>query len=182
MNRTTLTVAGAILALALFGGGYTLGVSSAKPTPATPAASGTPAAGGAGQGANRGQPGAAGFAPPVNGRIISVNADSITIAVNAPRGQGAPGQASASPVTTSSIALVGATTRVVRTTETDVKLSDLKAGDQVTVVGSTDPATGTISAQAVVIGGTNILGQLFGGGLGSPGGPGAPRPSASPTR
>jgi len=58
----------------------------------------------------------------------------------------------------------------------------------VTIIGSTDASTGTISAQAIVVGG-NVLGGLFGGpgGLGGPdpgrpGGSGAPRPSPSPTR
>ncbi|MDO8563084.1 MAG: hypothetical protein Q7S25_04490, partial [Candidatus Limnocylindria bacterium] len=125
--------------------------------------------------------GAGGFNAPVNGRIISVNADSITVAVNGPRAPGAAGQPPGSPALTSSIALVGSGTRVVRTTESDIKLADLKPNDQVTIVGAIDASTGTISAQTIVVGG-NVLGGLFGGagGTGAPGGPGAPRPS--PTR
>lgn len=185
MNRITATVAGAVVALALFAGGYALGSSSAQARPASPSASAGGTTGGAAAGGGlRGPGAAAGFNAPVNGRIISVNADSITIAVQAPRAAGAAGQPSGSPALGSSIALVGASTRLVRTTETELKLSDLKAGDQVTVVGATDATTGTISAQAVVVGGANILGQLLGGPGGGPGGPGpgAPRPSASPTR
>jgi hypothetical protein len=71
----------------------------------------------------------------------------------------------------------------VRTTETDIKVSDLKANDQIQIVGSTD-ATGSVSATAIVVGG-NALQQLFGGGTpgGAPGGAGGrPSPSPSPTR
>jgi hypothetical protein len=79
---------------------------------------------------------------------------------------------------------VGTGTRVVKTTETDVKLSDLKVGDQVTVAGTPDTASGTVSASAIVLGGTNILGDILGG-TQFPGGRGAggsPRPSTSPAR
>ena len=80
--------------------------------------------------------------------------------------------------------LVGSATRVVKTVETDVKLTDLKVGDTVTVAGTPDTASGTISAQAIVLGGNNILGDILGG-TQFPGGRGAgtsgsPRPS--PTR
>ena len=194
MNRGTLVVAGAVAALALFAGGYALGAGSFQPKPV--AATGTPAgAGTGGPGTGIGGPGAGGpgaggagrlagggFNAPVNGRVISVNADSITIAVSAPRVAGAAGQPSGSPALTSSIALVGSGTRVVRIAESDSKLADLRPNDQVTIVGTTDASTGTISAQTIVVGG-NVLGGLFGGGgLGGPGGPGAPRPSPSPTR
>ena len=64
---------------------------------------------------------------------------------------------------------------------TDVKLSDLKVNDQVTVVGSTD-ATGMVSATTIVVGSTNILGQLFGSQTGTAGLGGGARPSASPTK
>ncbi len=184
MNRGTLVVAGAVAALALFAGGYALGagsfqpkpVAATGPPPASGAAAGGPGAGGAARGAG------GGFNAPVNGRVISVNADSITIAVSAPRLAGAAGQPSGSPALTSSIALVGSGTRVVRIAESDSKLADLRPNDQVTIVGTTDASTGTISAQTIVVGG-NVLGGLFGGGgLGGPGGPGAPRPSPSPTR
>jgi len=106
-----------------------------------------------------------------------------TIAVAAvDRGAGGQNaQASASPATTSEIVLVGATTRIVKTTEADVKLSDLKVNDQITVVGTTD-ATGMVSATAIVVGSTNILGQLFGTQTGNGGLGGGARPSASPTK
>ncbi len=81
--------------------------------------------------------------------------------------------------TTSQIVLIGASTRIVKTTEADVKLSDLKVNDQVTVVGTTD-ATGRVTA--IVVGSTNILGQLFGSQTGNAGLGGGARPSASPTK
>ncbi|MDQ6859365.1 MAG: hypothetical protein M3Z65_10250, partial [Chloroflexota bacterium] len=102
--------------------------------------------------------------------------DSITISVRAGGANGA------SPTTTTQLVLVGTGTRVVKTTETDVKLADLKVGDTVTIAGTPDAASGTVSAQTIVIGGTNILGEILGGTF--PGGRGAgasgsPRPSPS---
>ncbi len=106
------------------------------------------------------------------GRIISVNDGSITIEVRQGGAQGA------SPTVTSQIVLVGTSTRIVKTVETDIKLSDLKANDQVTIVGTTD-ASGNLAATAIVAGG-NALQGLFGG-QGGPGGRGAsPSPSARP--
>jgi hypothetical protein len=71
----------------------------------------------------------------------------------------------------------------VKTVETDIKLSDLKVGDTVTVAGTPDTASGTISAQAIVLGGANILGDILGGtqfpGGGGRGPGGSPRPSGS---
>jgi hypothetical protein len=65
-----------------------------------------------------------------------------------------------------------------------VKLSYLKVGDMFPVAGTPDTASGTVSAQTIVVGATNILGDILGG-AGFPGGRGAgasgsPRPS--PTR
>lgn len=179
-RRPVQIVVGVIVALALFGGGFALG--STRATPTTPnAATATGASGAAGF---RGGAGAAGGANAaaragfVNGQILAVNSDSITISMR----QG--GQNGASPTTTTQLVLVGSSTRVVRTVETDVKLSDLKVGDTVTVAGTPDAASGTISAQAIVLGGNNILGDILGG-TQFPGGRGAgasgsPRPT--PTR
>jgi len=101
-----------------------------------------------------------------------VNDGSITIEVRQGGAQGA------SPTVTSQIVLVGTSTRIVKTVETDIKLSDLKANDQVTIVGTTD-ASGNLAATAIVAGG-NALQGLFGG-QGGPGGRGASRsPSARP--
>lgn len=174
-RRPVQVVVGVIVALALFGGGYAFG-SGRTPAPAaatttvTAAASGRTFPGGAG-GGNAAARGVS------NGQIIAVNTDSITIQVRA------PGQNGASPTVTTQLVLVGTGTRVVKTAETDVKLTDLKVGDQVTVAGTPDTASGTVSAQAIVIGGANILGDILGGT--QPGGRGAgasgsPRPS--PTR
>ena len=174
-RRPVQVVVGVIVALALFGGGYAFG-SGRAPAPAattttvTAVASGRTFPGGAG-GGNAAARGVS------NGQIIAVNTDSITIQVRA------AGQNGASPTVTTQLVLVGTGTRVVKTAETDVKLSDLKVGDQVTVAGTPDAASGTVSAQAIVIGGANILGDILGGT--QPGGRGAgtggsPRPS--PTR
>src|SRR5256885_118366 len=180
--KTPQIVIGVVAALALAGGGFAAGMTfdrSQTPTATaagTTGASGTRGASGA-RGGFGGGTGAATGQQPVTGRILAINDGSITIAAvdRAPGGQNA--QASASPATTSEIVLVGASTRIVKTTEADVKLGDLKVNDQVTVVGTTD-ATGMVSATTIVVGSTNILGQLFGnGGLG-----GGARPTASPTK
>ena len=186
--KASQIVIGIAAALALAGGGFAAGMTFDKaqsPTTSTTGATGASGArggtgarggfGGAGTGALAGQ-------QPVTGRILAVNDGSITVAA-VERGQGgANSPASASPATTSQIVLVGTSTRIVKTTETDVKLSDLKVNDQVTVVGTTD-TTGMVSATAIVVGSTNILGQLFGSQTGNAGlGGGGARPSASPTK
>ncbi len=181
-------VIGVVAALALAGGGFAAGMtfdrSQTSSTNTTGATGATGARGGSGVRGNLGGggAGAVGGQQPVTGRILAVNDGSITVAAvdRALGGQNA--QASASPATTSQIVLIGASTRIVKTTEADVKISDLKVNDQVTVVGTTD-ATGMVSATAIVVGSTNILGQLFGSQTGTGGlGGGGARPSASPTK
>jgi hypothetical protein len=160
-----------VVALVLFGGGYAVGSSRA-----TPAATTTQAAGSSGTAVTRGGAGAAGGAAArglVNGQILAINSDSITITMRQ------AGQAGASPTTTTALVLVGSGTRVVKTVETDVKLSDLKVGDTVTVAGTPDTTSGTISAQAIILGGNNILGDILGG-TQFPGGRGGANPSGSP--
>ena len=170
-RRPVQIVAGVVVALVLFGAGFFAGTGRAQATSATgPIASATAAAGG--RGGFGGAAGAAANRNVVNGQILSVNADSVTIQVRTAGPQGA------SPAVTSQLILVGPTTRVVKTAETDVKLSDLKAGDQITVAGTPDATTGSVSAQAIVLGGNNVLADLLGGG-------GVRRgasPSPSPTR
>ncbi|HUQ17872.1 MAG TPA: hypothetical protein VM070_08790 [Candidatus Saccharimonadales bacterium] len=177
-SRPIQIVAGVVVALVLFGAGFYAGTTRAQAsTAAGPAASPAAAAGGRGAfGGAAGNAGAAGAANRnvVNGQILSVNADSITIQVRA------AGQQGASPTTTSQLILVGPTTRVVKTTETDVKLADLKAGDQITIAGTPDATTGSVSAQAIVLGGNNVLADLLGGG--AAGGARRASPSPSPTR
>ena len=177
-RRPVQIIVAVVVALALFGGGFAFGSSRAPATAATTTGStgATGFRGGAG-GAGGGGAAARGLS---NGQILAVNSDSITISV---RQGGANG---ASPTTTTQLVLVGAGTRVVKTVETDVKLSDLKVGDTVTVAGTPDTASGTLSAQTIVVGGTNILGDILGGtqfpgggGRGA-GASGSPRPS--PTR
>lgn len=183
--RTTQIVVGAVLALVLAGGGFALGMSvggRANETAAKASASPSGAAGRLGQGGAgaRGAGGAvgAGGQELITGRVISVNDGSITVEVRQAGAQGA------SPTTTSQIVLVGSNTRIVKTTESDIKVSDLKANDTVQIVGTAD-TNGNVSATAIVTGG-NALQQLFGGagGFGGPGGAGGrgASPSPSPTR
>ena len=188
--KTPHIVIGVVAALALAGGGFAAGMTfdraqttSTNTTGATGAtgASGARGAAGARGGLGAGGTGALAGQQPVTGRILAINDGSITVAVIDRALGGANAQASASPATTSQIVLVGGTTRIVKTTEADVKLSDLKVNDQVTVVGTTD-TTGLVSATAIVVGSTNILGQLFGSQTGTAGLGGGARPSASPTR
>ena len=168
-GRRVQIVAGVVVALVLFGGGYALGAGRAPAQTTTVATSSANPAAGQGRGA-----GGVGGRNLVNGQIISVNADSVTITVRQPGANGA------SASVTSQIVLVGTGTRVVRTTETDIKLSDLKVGDTITVAGTPDTTSGTTAAQAIVVGGTNILGDILGGGGGArPAGTGSPRPSAT---
>src|SRR5438094_7463499 len=179
-------VIGIAAALVLAGGGFAAGMTfdkSQSPTTTTGATGATGARGGSGaRGAFGGGTGAVAGQQPVTGRILAVNDGSITVAaVERGQGGGANAQASASPATTSQIVLVGTSTRIVKTTETDVKLSDLKVNDQVTVIGTTD-TTGMVSATAIVVGSTNILGQLFGSQTGNAGLGGGARPSPSPTK
>ena len=175
-----------VLGLVLLGGGFAAGMTVGKGSTTTEAAnaSASPsgAAGRLGQGGAgaRGAGGqAAGGQQLLIGRVISVNDGSITVEMRQAGAQGA------SPTVTSQIVLVGGSTRIVKTSETDIKASDLKANDQIQIVGTTD-ATGSVSASAIVVGG-NALQNLFGGqgGFGGAGGAGGARgasPSPSPTR
>ena len=174
-------VIGVVIALALAGAGFAAGMTVGRGSGAEANASASPTGaagrGGAGITGRLGQGGAAGGSGAgggaMAGRILSVNDGSITIEVRQPGAQGA------SPTVTSQIVLVGSSTRIVKTVESDIKLTDLKANDQVTIVGSTD-ANGNVSATAILAGG-NALQGLFGG-QGGPGGAGrGPSPSPSPT-
>ena len=175
--RTTQILLGTVAAIALFGGGFAVGRTLA-PAPSTDASAPAATAGGnaAAQAARRaaGQNPAAAAGQGTAGRVISVNDGSITIEVRA------PGPAGASPATTSTIALIGTETRLLKTVEQEIKLADIKAGDQVTVIGTPDATTGTVSANAVLVGG-GALQQIFGGQRPGAGGrlPGASA-SASP--
>jgi hypothetical protein len=172
-------VIGVVIALALAGGGFAAGMTVGRGSGAEANASASPTGqagrGGAGITGRLGQGGAAGASGAAGGqamagRILSVNDGSITIEVRQPGAQGA------SPTVTSQIVLIGSSTRIVKTVESDIKLTDLKANDQVTIVGTTD-ANGNVSATAIVAGG-NALQGLFGG----PGGAGrGASPSPSPS-
>lgn len=180
MKNTQIFLA-VVLGLLLAGGGFAAGMTVAKGTAsASPSPSGAAGRfGGGGTGARGGFGGAGGQGAAagqnlLTGQILSVNDGSITIQTRQPGAQGA------SPTVSSEIVLVGSSTRVVKTVETDAALTDLKANDQVTIVGTTD-ASGSFSATAIVLGG-NALGGLFPGGGRGAGGGARPTPSPSPTR
>ena len=159
MNGRTMLIAVAVIAsLALAGGGFVAGMTVGENNAKSAAASAA-----AGRGARGGQfPGTganASGAPDrgaVVGQVLSVGPDTITVQLGTDQG--------------SRIVLVAPSTRVTKTTETDIKLSDIKAGDRVTVVGQTN-TDGIVNAQTVVVGN-------FGGALGGA----RPSPSASPSR
>jgi hypothetical protein len=159
MNRTALMIGlGAIAAIAMAGGGFVAGRTLASNEAQ---ASASAATGRQGRGQAQFSPGGAGGAArALNGQILAVGDGTITVQLS---GQDATAQGSR-------IVLVAPSTRVVKTTETDVKLADLKAGDRVTIVGQDNP-DGTVSATAIVDG-QSALPNLFGGG---------PRTSATPS-
>ena len=175
-RRPVQIVVGVVVALALFGGGFAFGSSRAPAATAAGATGSTGTTGlRGGSGANGGGAAQRGVS---NGQILAVNSDSITISI---RTGGANG---ASPTTSTELVLVGSGTRVLKTVETDVKLTDLKVGDTVTVAGTPDATSGTVSAQTILVGGAGLLGDILGG-TQFPGGRGAgasgsPRPT--PTR
>lgn len=181
--KSSQVVIAAVLGLVLLGGGFAAGMTLGRNGAATTgsgAASASPSGAiarfGAGGAAGAGRLGGAGGGQQLlTGRVISVNDGSITVEVRQPGTQGA------SPAVTSQIVLIGGSTRIVRTSETEMKVTDLKANDQIQIVGTTD-TTGSVAATAIVVGG-NALQNLFGGqgGAGPAGGRGgSPRPS--PTR
>jgi hypothetical protein len=161
---------GAVIATLLAVGGFAAGMSVGQGSGKDPNAAASPS-GAAGRGAaitgRLGQGGAAGAGAvggqATTGRILSVNDGSITIEVRQ------PGTGSAAPNVTSQIVLVGTTTRLVKTVETEIELSDLKPSDQVTIVGTTD-ASGNLAATAILAGGNALQGVL-----------GGQRPGASPS-
>ncbi|MEK6619416.1 MAG: hypothetical protein AABZ26_00415 [Chloroflexota bacterium] len=175
MTKQLQIIALAVAGLALAGGGFVAGTTAAQTRASGEAASAAPSPGAGGAQGRRLVPGASGAAGPaggaqgqqVAGRVISVGADAITIELRQPGGE----------TSRSVIALVGSSTRLLRTSETEITLADIKAGDQVIVVGTPDQTTGTVSANAIVVG-ISALQQLFGGGA-SPG-PGGRR-GASPS-
>ncbi|HOX95984.1 MAG TPA: hypothetical protein PLI45_01255 [Candidatus Woesebacteria bacterium] len=86
---------------------------------------------------------------PVSGKIIKLDATSITI-------QTSDGS--------NKIVLISDSTKVNKTTQ--ASKADLKEGDEVMVIGTTDSTTGSISAQTVNMG-TNYMGNQGGNGVGN---------------
>jgi hypothetical protein len=180
MKTPQIVIAG-VLGLVLLGGGFAAGMTVGRSAGGTATAAASPSApvgrlgqgGAGGRGVLGGQ--GAGGQQLLTGRVLSVNEGSITVEVRQTGVQGA------SPTVTSEIVLFGATTRIVRTAETDINASDLKANDQIQIVGTAD-ASGNVSASAIVVGG-NALQNLLGGQGGGPAGGGrGASPSPSPTR
>jgi hypothetical protein len=151
MHRPLLIVlAGIVGALALAGGGFVAGMTLAN---ANAGGAGTAARQAPRLGQAPGQFAGAAQGHAVNGEVLSVGEGTLTVQVGG--GQG------------SRIVIVAPSTRLVRTVETEVALASIKAGDRVTVVGQ-ENADGTVDAQAVLVGGANLLQQFLGG---------SPRPS-----
>lgn len=146
MQRPLLLVlAGIVGALGLAGGGLVAGLTLANAN-----------AGGAGTGARQaprpgqgpGQFAGAAQGRALNGEVLSVGEGTLTVQVGG--GQG------------SRIVIVAPSTGLVRTVETEVPLASIKAGDRVTVVGQ-ENTDGTVDAQAILVGGANLLQQVLGG-------------------
>jgi hypothetical protein len=178
MKTPQIVIAG-VLGLVLLGSGFAVGMTVGRGSGGTASATASPsgAVGRIGQGGAGGRGvlgGQAAGQQLLTGRVLSVNDGSVTVEVRQPGTQGA------SPSVSSEIVLVGGTTRIVKATETEIKASDLKANDQIQIVGTTD-ASGNVSASAIVVGG-NVLQNLLGGQGGPAGGGRGASPSPSPTR
>ena len=155
--RPILPILGAlVLAAVAFGGGFAVANAVAPKATIQP--------GGDGQGFNgQGFPNASGrprngFGGGASGTVGSVGADQLTITTQAGG---------------SRLVLLTSTTAVTQVTAAQKALSDLAAGQTVTVVGSTNP-DGSVTATRIIIGDVGALG--LGGGFGG----GGPAPSATP--
>jgi hypothetical protein len=152
-------VAGVVLAIVAFAGGFAVANATASNT-------------GAGRSANlggdangQGFPGASGrlrngFGGGGAGTVSSVAADQMTITTQSGG---------------SRIVLLTPTTTVTEVTSTPKTTSDIASGTTVTVVGSSNP-DGSVTATRVIIGDAGVFGRGPGGG----GGNGAPAPSTAP--
>jgi len=158
-------------ALLIGGGGFAAGMAFAPAAPSSVTTGGVApdfaaalqqrrAAGGAAPGAAIG----AAAGGQIAGRVISVADGSITVET----------RQAGTDTARSVIALVGGSTRIVRTTETEISLSDIKPGDQVFVVGQPDQASGTLSANAILVGETALQLLRPGGTRGASPSPSAP--------
>jgi hypothetical protein len=159
-RRRWLPVVGAIiLAAVAFAGGFAVANATAtKVTTAT--GNGGNAANGQGFGPGAsGRPRGGGFGGGATGTVGSVASDQMTITT------AAGGQR---------IVLLTPTTTVTEVTSATKTVTDLKAGQTVTVVGTSNP-DGSVTATNVVVGNVGAF-----GGRGGFGGPGGDNPSASP--
>jgi hypothetical protein len=146
------TVAIAVVALLAFGGGYAV----ANTTAAKASTNGGVARNGQAAGPNAsGRPG---FGGGTAGTVGSVAAGQITVTTNAGG---------------SKLVLLTPTTTVTQVTSTTATATDIASGNQVTVVGTSNP-DGSVTATQVIIGNVGGLGRG-----GANGGPSA-APSTTP--
>lgn len=136
-------IVGIIVLVAVFYGGVSYGKSQ-TPASATGATAYSGMRGGRGTGGFGGFGGSAGGGF-TSGQIISKDATSITVQLAAPAG-GATG--ATSPVG-SKIVLLGNSTKITKSVAGT--MSDLSVGTQVSVTGTTDTNSGSISAQTIQI-------------------------------
>ena len=157
-RRPWLPLVGAvILAVVAFAGGFA--VANATATKVTSAGNGGNFGNGQGLGPGAsGRPRGAGFGGGTSGTVGSVSADQMTITT------AAGGQR---------IVLLTPTTTVTEVTSAKKAITDLTAGQTVTIVGTSNP-DGSVTATNVVVGNIGAF-----GGRGGFGGPGGDNPSAS---
>jgi len=158
-RRQWLPVVGAIvLAAVAFAGGFA--VANATAPKVTAAGNGGTFGNGQGFGPGAsGRPRGGGFGGGATGTVGSVSSDQMTITT------AAGGQR---------IVLLTPTTTVTQVTSATKALTDIKAGETVTVVGTANP-DGSVTATNVIVGNIGAF-----GGRGGFGGPGGENPSASP--
>jgi len=159
-RRPWLPVVGAVILTAVaFAGGFAVANATA-PKVATANANGGNLGNGQGFGPGAsGRPRGGGFGGGASGTVGSVSSDQMTITT------AAGGQR---------IVLLTPTTTVTQVTSATKALTDLAAGQTVTVVGTSNP-DGSVTATNVIVGNIGAL-----GGRGGFGGPGGDNPSASP--
>ncbi len=155
-------VAGVIVAVVAFAGGFAVANATATKATASVGANGGDFGGGQGFPNASGRPRNGGFGGGggASGTVGSVSADQMTI-------QTAAGG--------SRIVLLTPTTTVTEVTSAAKTTSDITSGKTVTVVGTSNP-DGSVTATQVIIGDAG----LFGRGPGGRGANGSPAPSANP--
>jgi hypothetical protein len=161
-RRPWLPVVGAVvLVLVAFGGGFAVANATSAKSVAPTGGNGTAADGGTAQGPGAsGRPRGGGFGGGASGTVGTVAPGQMTITT------AAGGQR---------IVLLTPTTTVTQVTSANKAVSDVAAGQTVTVVGTPNP-DGSVTATRIIIGDVSLF-----GGRGGPGGPGgSAAPSSTP--